>query len=77
MLIRWRSAERKYTYYYGDTDTRFSVQIGDATGGGFAWLVFHTDFKGCFQGGVAETVEAAKAAAQEYLDTYANAKPSP
>ena len=63
MNISWTKAERKYQYWYGNTDSSFSFQIGEgAPKPMLTWMVFHSDFTGSFHGGQAETIEDAQAA---------------
>lgn len=38
--VRWRRQEGKSEYYYGETGTRFTAQIGVAMEGGYAWMAF-------------------------------------
>ena len=74
MTIEWTKAERRYEYYYGKTETRFSAQIGVSTNAGkYVWTIFHEDFRYCVHGGEADSVAVAQSQAAEWLDTNAKA----
>jgi len=68
MEITWKKSERKYEYYYGNTDSKFSAQVGcSTTPGEYIWMIFHADSNLCQYGDNATTVEKAKCAVSKWL----------
>ena len=68
MKIQWEKSKAKYEYHYGETDSRFSAQIGQSTvKEKLAWMIFHQDFKYCIFGDTANTLTEAKLAVEKWL----------
>ena len=75
MVLDWRQQSEKDDYWYGDTGTRFSAQIGKSTNVGlYMWMVFHEDFCYSIHGEEVTSVKEAKVQAQPWIG--ANAKPT-
>ena len=71
LQIVWRQEPTSYPYFYGETSSRYSAQIGVASEGGFAWVIFDSKVRGAIWGGTTSTVEEAKSAAQQWLYQFA------
>jgi len=74
MNIEWTQAEIRSEYYYGNTNSRFSIQIGQSTNAEkYVWMIFHDDLYFCICGDEADTLDEAKEQSLHWLNT--NAKP--
>lgn len=72
MTIEWTKADEQHEYYYGQTQTRFSAQIGDSTNSGmFVWTIFHDDFRYCVHGDESTSLKDAQQQAAQWLDANA------
>ena len=75
LKLDWRQQSEKDDYWYGDTGSRFSAQIGKSTDAGlYMWTIFHDDFCYSIHGEEFDSVKEAMVQAQAWIG--ANAKPT-
>ena len=73
LLLEWLQQSEKDDYWYGNTQTRFSAQIGKSMNAGlYMWMIFHEDFCYSIHGEEVTSVKEAKVQAQAWIG--ANAK---
>jgi len=74
MKVEWTQKTSMTNWHFGETNSRFRAQVGPNTEGKFSWLILHDDFKHVVFGKSSDTVEEAKAMAEQWLQNMTKVK---
>ena len=67
MNIDWKKNSYQENILWGNTASKFKVQVAPSTEGGVVWVIFHDDSNFAQWGDVEDSVDKAKKTASKWL----------